>query len=81
MIYYTIVHILLTLILQNINVMVHIPEEVGGAVPSKRIFKLLVILFRNDQLFQAIRAEANVADKFYVPSSVISASISKPLCS
>ena len=56
--------------------MMHIPSEIGASVPTDRLFKLLVILFRNDQLFQAIRAEKEIVDKYYVPSSVISASIS-----
>ncbi|XP_067943707.1 adhesion G protein-coupled receptor A3-like isoform X3 [Watersipora subatra] len=57
---------------QKVDAMVHIPAEVSSYAPNQRAFKLVVILYRNDQLYQSIAGHSPTA---FVPSSVISANI------
>ena len=55
--------------------MIHIPAEVTEFVTSPRAFKLVVIIYRNDRLYQPLTAPSG--QSVFVPSSVMSANISK----
>ena len=55
--------------------MIHIPAEVAEFVTSQRAFKLVVIIYRNDRLYQPLTAPSG--QSAFVPSSVMSANISK----
>lgn len=54
--------------------MVHLPARIVDDIYLDR-FKLAVIVYRNDSLFQTSRP----TDSSYIPSSVISAAVSKSL--